>query len=170
MAAGKMTNLKSFSYAGQTLDQLLSLEGEYRVDSLLAAMEEAIGRKAARGDGKSLSAEERVVLAVEALQREVNNGGYDQFFVNSSREHAPIIVDALARIGCPKTSEVTRAALDALGLAEPDAESIEAAMEAESDERDEELARCDESYYQSGEDVDACLFAFVKANRSAIRF
>jgi len=78
--AREMAKLKSFDkYSDQNIDQLLSLEGEYRIDSLLAAMKQAIGQKAAReGDG-SLSAEERVVLAVEALQREINNGGYDQF-------------------------------------------------------------------------------------------
>ena len=166
-----MAKLKSFDgYSGQTLGQLLSLEGEYRIDSLLAAVEQAISQKAARQGDQSLSVEERVVLAVEALQREVNNGGYDQFFVNSSREYAPMIVDALARIGCPKTCEITRNALDALGLAELDEESIEAAMDADGDERDEELARCDDAYYQSGEDLDAALFAFVKANRVSIKF
>jgi Domain of unknown function (DUF4375) len=150
-----MANLKSLNgYSGQTLDQLLSLEGEYRIDSLLAAMEQAISQKAARAGDGSLSPEERVVLAVEALEREVNNGGYDQFFVNSSREYAPIIADALTRIGCPKTCEVTRNALDALGL----------------DELDEGLARCDGAYYDSGEEIDVALFEFVKANRASIKF
>lgn len=166
-----MANLKSLNgYSGQTLDQLLSLEGEYRIDSLLAAMEQAISQKAARAGDGSLSAEERVVLAVEALEREVNNGGYDQFFVNSSREYAPIIADALTRIGCPKTCEVTRNALDALGLDELDEGGIEAAMDAESNERDEELARCDGAYYDSGEEIDVALFEFVKANRASIKF
>ena len=166
-----MANLKSLNgHSGQTLDQLLSLEGEYRIDSIVTAIEQAIAQKAAReGDG-GLSAEERVVLAVEALEREVNNGGYDQFLVNSSREYAPLIVDALARIGCPKTCVVTRNALGTLGLDEFDEESIEAVMDAESDERDEELARCDSAYYDSGENIDAALFAFVKANRVSIKF
>jgi len=166
-----MANIKSFNgYSGQTLDQLISLEGEYRIDTLLATVEQAIAQKAERKGDRSLSDEERVVLAVEALQREVNNGGYDQFFVNSSREYAPMIVDALARIDCPKTSEVTRNALDALGLDEFDEESIEAAMDAESEERDEEFARCDDAYYESGEDIDAALFAFVKSKRLLIKF
>jgi hypothetical protein len=167
----KMANLKSFTgYSGQTLDQLLALEEEYRIDSLLAAMEQAIGKKATREGDRSLSSEERVILAVEALQREVNNGGYDQFFMNSSRQYAPMVVDALARIGCPKTAKTTRAAFDALGIAELDEESIEAVMDADNEERDEEFTRCDDSYYKSGEDVDASLFSFVKANRGSIKF
>jgi hypothetical protein len=44
-----MTELKWFdAYSGQTIDQLLSLEGQYRTDSLVVAIEQAIGQKAAR--------------------------------------------------------------------------------------------------------------------------
>src|SRR6266849_547049 len=98
-------------YNGESVDDLIALEGKYRTDSLVLAFEEALDKKAARlGDAK-LSDEERVILAIEALEREVNNGGYDQFFVNSSREYAPIIVNALRRIGCPKVAEITQKAL-----------------------------------------------------------
>jgi Domain of unknown function (DUF4375) len=166
-----MANLKSFTgYSGQTLDQLLALEGEYRIDSLLVAVEQGIGQRTARQGNHSVSGAERVVLAVEALQREVNNGGYSQFFINSSREYAPMIVDALTLIGCPGTAEATSKALSALGLDDLKEESIEEAMDEDSEERDAELARCDQLYYQSGEDIDARLFAFVKANRGSINF
>ncbi len=46
-----------------------------------------------------------------ALDREVNHGGYGQFFVNSSREYAPIIVEAPRHIGCPKTAVITQTVL-----------------------------------------------------------
>ena len=61
-------------YSGQSADQLLSLEGMYRIDSLVRAFEQAITQKAQRGGVQSLTDEERIVLAVEALEREVNNG------------------------------------------------------------------------------------------------
>jgi len=79
---------------GQT-EQLLALEGKYRIESPVHAFEQGISQKAEREGRQSLTEEERIVLAVEALEREVNNGGYDQFFVNSSREFARIIVGAL---------------------------------------------------------------------------
>ena len=98
-----MTELKSFdAYSGQTMDQLLSLEGQYRTDSLVVAIEQANGRKGARKGAESLTGEERIVLAVEALESEVNNGGYSQYFVNR-HELAPIIVESLLRIDCPET-------------------------------------------------------------------
>jgi hypothetical protein len=88
------------AYDGQTTDELLSLEGKCRTDSLVIAFEQAVDQKAARLGETSLANEERVILAVEALEREVNNGGYAQFFQNSSREYASMIVNALRRIGC----------------------------------------------------------------------
>src|SRR2546421_12023246 len=77
-------------YSGQTVQQLIALERDYRIDSLVLAFEQAMDQKAARVGYENLTDAERTILAVEALEREVNNGGYGQFFVNSSREYAPI--------------------------------------------------------------------------------
>ena len=98
-------------YNGESVDELIALEGKCRTDSLVLAFEQAMDQKAARIGEDELTAEERIILAIEALEREVNNGGYGQFFLNSSREYAPIIADALRRISCPKTAEITQKAL-----------------------------------------------------------
>jgi uncharacterized protein DUF4375 len=156
-------------YSGQTVEQLISLEGKYRIDSLVLAFEQAISQKAAREGARSLTGEERIVLAVEALEREVNNGGYDQFFANSSREFAAMIVDSLRRIGCKKTASITQKAIKALGVSHLTAEAIETAMAAENEQRLERLSRCDEAYYQNTEPIAERLFTFVKANKSAIK-
>jgi len=107
-----MSDLKWLDgYSGQTVDELLLLEAECRIDSLVLAFEQAVDQKAARLGVDALSGEERIILAIEALEREVNNGGYGQFFLNSSREFAPTIVRALALIGCPKTAAITQRAI-----------------------------------------------------------
>jgi len=153
-------------YSGQTVDQLLALDGRCRVDSLVLAFEEALGQKVARSGEGSLSSEERIVLAIEALEREVNNGGFGQFFENSSREFAPIIVQALERIGCPRTAEIAQEAIDALHLPKLTVDAIEASIN--NTESDDDLNRCDESYMQAGEDIAGRLFAFIKTNKTAI--
>ena len=156
------------AYSGQTLDELLSLAGDYRIDSLVAAVQEALDGKAARLGQQSLSDAERVVLAVEALEREVNNGGYGQFFINSSSGFAQAIVDSLLRIGCPKTANITKSAIEALHVPDLGAHSIETAMASDSDERDDELDRCNEMYYQAGEDIAGQLFAFIRTNQRSV--
>jgi len=156
------------NYSGQTVEQLLSLEGEYRIDSLVLIFEEALLKKAFRDGDLSVSDEERVILAVEALEREVNNGGYSLFFENSTREFAPFIVQALVRIGCPKTAEITQRAIDALHLPILSVEAIEAAL-AGDNVSEEDLNECDRSYYQAPEDIAGQLFAFIKKNKNSIK-
>ena len=156
-------------YSGQTVDQLLALEGTHRIDSLVSAFEQALEQKAAREGTQSLTDEERVVLAVEALEREVNNDGYVGFFENSSREFTLLIAHALRRIGCPRTADITEKAVQALGLPQLTTEAVEEAMYSDDAERDELLAQCDAQYYQSPENIEEQLFAFIKANRGRIR-
>jgi hypothetical protein len=166
-----MPNLKWLDgYASQSVDQLLSLEGQFRIDSLVLAFAEAIGQKAAREGMELLTDEERIILAVEALEGEVNNGGYGQFFFNSSREYAPFIVESLRRIGCPRTAEVTRRALEALQLPNLTVEAIQKVMAEKSEERDKALELCDALYFKRPEDIESQLFAFIKKNKGKIRF
>jgi len=155
-------------YSGQSTDELIALESSYRIDSLVTVFEQAIEQKAYRDGDEQLSDEERVVLAVEALEREVNNGGYSQFFINSSREYGSIIVDALRQIGCAKTADVTQKAVDIINATPITDEEFEDGDFADNEERDSALERCDDEYYSSQESIQDNLFAFIKANRSKI--
>jgi aspartokinase len=157
------------NYSGETTDELLAMEGRYRTDSLVLIFEQAIGQKAAREGDQSLSSEERVVLAIEALEREVNNGGYEQFFLNSSREYASIIVDALVSIGSRRTAAITQKAIDALRCQALTSEAIESAMLAESEDRDQSLFVCDNQYFARREDIEGHLLAFIKTNKDKVR-
>jgi hypothetical protein len=157
------------NYSGETTNELLSLEGRYRIDSLVLVFEQAIDQKGAREGTQGLSPEERIVLAIEALEREVNNGGYEQFFLNSSREFASIIVEALCRIGCRRTAAITQKALDALNCSELTSEGIEKNIQEEDEDRDQALFVCDNQYFARAEDIEGHLFAFIKANKREIR-
>jgi hypothetical protein len=140
-------------YNGESVDELIALEGKYRTDSLVLAFEQAMDQKAARVGENKLTAEERITLAIEALEREVNNGGYGQFFVNSSREYAPIIVDALRRIGCPKTAEITQKALSMVQQAPMSDDEIENGTWEENEERQDALGECDSLYFNEPQSI-----------------
>jgi hypothetical protein len=104
------------------------------------------------------------------LESEVNNGGYNLFFTNSSKEYTPVIVQALSRIGCLRAAEITQKAIDALHLPALTIEVIDAVMANANEERERILNECDEQYYRhAGEDIAGRLFDFIKANRDAIR-
>lgn len=154
------------SYEGQSVDELIALAETHRVDSLVLAFESAIDDK--RDEGKTLSDPETVVLAVEGLEREVNNGGFSQFFYNSSVEYAPVIVDALNKIGCSKAAELATQAIACLGLESLDQDSIEDRMDPDDDDLENKLGAIDEQYYESVGDVSDPLFQFIIANKSQI--
>jgi hypothetical protein len=156
-------------YSGETLEELIALADEYRIDSLLAALEEALNQKVEDLGEHELSDEERIVLAVVALEREVSSGGYAQFFANASGQYTPIIVNSLLLIGCLEASNVTSGAINALGIVDFSPEAIDEALEAENDERDEQLEECDGLFSSAGEDISGQLFDFVRAHQDAIQ-
>lgn len=156
-------------YSGQSVDELIELEAEYRIDSLVLVFEQAIDQKAARIGIENLTVEERVILAIEALEREVNNGGYDQFFTNSSKEFACVVLDSLNRIGCPKTASITKEAIAALGMPGPaTVEGIDDVIYQDDEQREEQLSECDHQYFNSRENIEGRLFEFIKSNGDKI--
>jgi Domain of unknown function (DUF4375) len=151
-------------YEGQTTPELMACKNTHRVDSLLCAFEWGIQAKIGPEGEGALTDEERLVLAVMALTREVNNGGYHQFFVNSSRRFAPTIVDSLRRIGCTTCAEITERAIHAakFGIAPPDS------ILQEDDARDAILDACDQEFYRLA-DIDRRLFDFVGVHQNQIQ-
>jgi hypothetical protein len=100
----------------------------------------------------------------------VNNGGYSQFFLNSSREFVDLIEEALVAIGCPKTASISAAAIGALGLgSELTPEKAEAVILADQDAVREALSECDNRYYDNDEAIADRLFAWIRENREKVR-
>jgi len=165
-----MTQQPWHNYAGESADELFALATTHRADSLVVAFETALGQKAASLGISALSQAEADVLAIEALEREVNNGGYRQFFLNSSNEFATMVVEALRRIGCPSTASITQRALAAIpqraGLTP---ELLSRAMEQDDRGRDERLEECDRAYIDAGEDIATALLRYLVRQRDSIK-
>lgn len=165
-----MTDLPWHNYAGESAAELFALAATHRADSLVVAFETALEQKASSLGSEALSEPERDVLAVEGLEREVNNGGYGQFFLNSSNEYADSIVAALTRIGCTETAAITERALAALpsGTA-PRPDSLVATMEQEDSARDQRLEECDQAYFDAREDIASALLRYLLIHRDAVQ-
>jgi hypothetical protein len=134
------------------------------------AFEQALDAKVARAAATILTQSERTILAVEALEREVNNGGYSQFFVNSSKEYVADIVAALERIVCRKTAHITAKAIAALNIKGPvTLAAVDDAMAQDDSGRDDALDECDSQYYRSGEAIADQLFAFIRSHQTEVR-
>ncbi len=156
-------------YSNQSTDELLALEGKFRTDSIIAAFQEALDQKLEKEGKEALSEEEWTILAVEALENEVNNNGYSGFLTNYSKEYASVIVDSLARINCREVAKLTAQAIDSLGIKEPlNVEAIDRSMGQENEERDAVLQNCDSAYYAKAGDLADPLLEYIKAHKEKI--
>ncbi|MBC8040205.1 MAG: DUF4375 domain-containing protein [Opitutaceae bacterium] len=155
------------AYNGQSTDQLIVLASSYRIDSLVLAFEQALEQKKAAG--KKLSQPEIDILAIEAMEREVNNGGYRQFFTNVPGSHAAVLPAALERIGCPLAAKISSEALVSLKISGPvTAAKIEAAAAKLDATATAELGKLDGRYFQNTEPIAEKLFAYIQAKRNEI--
>jgi hypothetical protein len=155
------------SYSGQSTEQLVALAVDYRVDSLVLAFEQALDQK--RAKGRKLSQPEIDILAVQAMEREVNNGGYHQFFVNSSKEHAAGLPASLERIGCPIAAKIASDSLGVLNIegVVTDAK-IAAALKRLGGKVPAVFGGLDERYFKNQEPIADRLFAYIRAKKAEI--
>jgi hypothetical protein len=127
------------------------------VDSLVSGVEAALLKKS-RG---SLTREERVVLAVEALEREVNNGGFSQFFFNCP-EHIGLVETALHEAGCPSTADIASKAVAALRI---DGDYTRGSVEeALTDAVEDRLETLDDRFYKYPDPIADRLLDYIERN------
>ena len=139
-------------YSGETIETLIGMADRYRIDSLIVALEQALDQKAARLGDAALSNAENAVVAIEALEREVNNGGYSQFFFNSSNEYVGRIVSDLELIGCVETARLTARAIAALGWTTINAATVGERVSKDDDALSDALEECDIAYFALSEE------------------
>jgi len=135
--------------------------------SLVQAFREGIQRKAARKGKRAVSHEEQTVLAVTALDQEVNNGGYDQYPQKFVPDVCSDRGESLLRVGCKRQARIAKRALQLNTLT---VRKIDAVMSKESRERDQELELCDQMFYETRQSLAKRLYASILANRTRITF
>ena len=154
-------------FQGDSVDALIELQETHRIDSLvLAAASCLYDRKEL---GESISEAEYVILAVEAFETELNNGGFDQFFSNSSVEYAAIITNSLSVIGCTKVAILADEAIKLLNLETITPDMIRDKMEQEEEQLENSLDELDNQFYSCEEPIAYKLFEYMKLNRELIK-
>ena len=138
-------------------------------DFVIALMKHLDG-KAQYGDDMSvLSEAERVFYITQTLEMEVNNGGFSQFFFNSSGNFSNELVGAFTTIGANTTAAICQKAIAAFGRDIPiDRDEREEMLdELESDEIDEILEECDDAFYAYEDNLNELNYQFVMENKAS---
>lgn len=100
------------------------------------------------------------------LEREVNNGGFDQFFFNSSGDRAHETVDALETIGAKKTADLLREAIDAFpdSRVPKDREERGGLMLNDVSPESDRWHELDQRFYAYEDPLTDLNLAFIRAN------
>ncbi len=109
---------------------------------------------------------QKVFSAIWALESEVNNGGFSQYFLNSSAESASFVVEALETVGAPDTAAICRRAIAVafpVGLPGSE-EAVRSAAADFPDEILEELEPLDEEFFSYPNNLTDLLFDYVSKN------
>ena len=115
------------------------------------------------GDFGTQSTPQKVFSSIWSVESEVNNGGFSQYFLNSSCETAGFVSEALETIGAPSTADICRRAIAAAfpdGLPS-DPEAIRSAASDFSEETEEKLDSLSNEFFQYPHDLTQVLFAYV---------
>jgi hypothetical protein len=106
---------------------------------------------------------QKVFSAIWAVESEVNNGGFSQYFLNSSAESAAFVEKALETIGAPKTASICNRAITTAfpkGLP-PTEETINSVAADFSDHILERLEPLDQEFIAYPHNLTELLFAYV---------
>ena len=137
-------------------------------NDFVVAMTEHLDNKTQYGEDMSaLSEAERIFYITQTLEMEVNNGGFSQFFYNSSGNFSNELVGAFTAIGANATAAICQKAISAFGRDIPvDRDDREEMLdELESDEFDKILEECDNAFCDYEDNLNELNYNFVMKNK-----
>jgi hypothetical protein len=132
----------------------------------LIRLSESENTKFGKEDFARQSIPQKVFSAIWAVESEVNNGGFSQYFLNSSAETAPFVVEALRTIDAPETAAICERAIAAAfpsGLPVSE-DTIRSAATEFSDEVLEKLEELDQQFFSYPHDLTDLLFTYVSGH------
>ena len=132
-------------------------------NGVLINLSESNKTKFGKEDFALQSVPQKVFSAIWALESEVNNGGFSQYFLNDSAASASFVAQALQTIDAPKTGDICKRAI---ATAFPDGlpgtvEAIQSAANDFSDETLEQLEPLDQEFFAYPHNLTDLLFAYV---------
>lgn len=106
---------------------------------------------------------QKIFSTVWMVEAEVNNGGFSQYFLNSSAESVPFVVEALQTIGAHATADICKRAIDTAFPAAlpPTVGRVRSEAAGFSDAILEKLESLDQEFFAYPNDLTDLLFNYV---------
>ena len=148
----------------KSIDEIWKIEEK---ENFVVEMDKYIAEKCEYGDSmETLNAEQRILYITQALEMEVNNGGFAQFFFNSDGCLGNEIVSSFEKIGAMKTAEICKKAISIYGDKVPNDRDEREEILTPDDEKEEErieaiLNECDDAFFEYEEDLVELNYQFI---------
>ena len=109
---------------------------------------------------------QRAVYALWIVDGEVNNGGFDQFFFNSSGSLMDEAIEGADLIGAKKNAAILREAADTFsdGSVPEDRESRWRIQDALSDDEQSQLSDLDDRWFGEDKNLEKLLIGYVESH------
>jgi hypothetical protein len=136
----------------------------------LIALAESPDARFWRADYQELSVPERIFRIIWELEGEVNNGGLDQYFFNSSGSLVPDVVDALKTIGAFRMAGILEDAIRLMptNVSWRDSDMRREVLIALPEASQDTLDTLTKKFYDYPDDLTALLYAYVCDHRTEV--
>ncbi|MCH2235593.1 MAG: DMP19 family protein [Crocinitomicaceae bacterium] len=132
-------------------------------------LDEQLNEKTNYGEDLSkLTESEKTVLFIENLEIEVNNGGFHQFYSNSSGDYSLETYEALLTIGADSMAKIMNDANSILPNKTIPSNRTERIniLEEHEDQLWDKWEECDSKFYEYPDDLIELLYTFISKNKA----
>ncbi|MNT54369.1 hypothetical protein D3C72_1915290 [compost metagenome] len=104
---------------------------------------------------------------MDILEGQVNNGGFDQFFFNSSGDFTYEVLESYKNIGAYKTAKIINEAIKLFPTVpvSKDTETRRIIMQDLSEEISEKWNQLDDQFYEYEENIVIYMIDYIKKNK-----
>jgi len=120
---------------------------------------------------ENLNQPEKVVASVEMMINEVNNGGFDQYFFNSSGDYAAQTLAGLKEIDARDTEEILTKSMALFGRKGPSSDRTVRIKQLEnfSKSSQAQLSDLDERFYKKPDNIEMKLYLYVAEHSDSFK-
>lgn len=105
----------------------------------------------------------------QCLEREINNGGFNQYFLNSSGNYANETVNSLKQIGANFTSEILQKAINEFPNKNVpfDQNYRQEIMEQIEDDANDKWEELEEDFFEYNDDLNFLHLEYIRNNKDS---
>jgi len=118
-------------------------------------------------DFSKLSDHQKLFYLNQNLEREINNGGFNQYFCNSSGDNAHETILSLKAIGADKTADILQKAIDQFpdNTVPKDRDKRTEIVEQIEEAADEVWNDLDQKFYEYEDDLNTLNIEYIKKHK-----